>query len=350
MKLSKKVIFWISLIAIPGWIGICRANAVEDNFLSAPAAKQKNSSAAKPIEIHSGFFIFEGQYVPPPYVVQSRHGSVYINGLKVPQKRPGTFFRRSVYSYQSNRGPQKRGAAQVEEHLRLNGLLLCKQSGPTIFVSPDQAVFVLEILLSDEPSETKLQLLLNTNARGIPSNRWASLIKTFDGTTGLSDRLQAIKQHQAELVEDDTDYYELHWFLNSALTFSGFILAVWALGTLINCRPPMLSSPRAKVLSKDSCRRVIWLVVLIAVLNLYDLLCTLIAGSVGSLWELNPFASPIIHQNSEIVIFKLGMTVGAVILLLVARRHRLAQISSWWAGVLYTILILRWSTFNTMFL
>jgi hypothetical protein len=344
------VILWISLIAIPGWIQICRAKAVEDNFLNAPAPEQKSTSAAKPFEIHCGFFLFNGRYIPPPYVVQSQNGSVYINGLRVPQKRPGPFFRRSAKTYQPNRGLQKRGAAQIEEHLRLDGLLICKRGGPTIFVSPDQAVSVLEILSGNESAETRQQQLLDTNIRKIPPNRWASLIKTFNGTAELSDRLSAIKQHRAELLDDDSDYYELHWFLNSALTLSGFILAVWALGTLISCRPPMLSNSRATVLSGDSCRRVIWLVVLIAVLNVYDLLCTLIAGSVGSIWELNPFASPIIHQNSGIVIFKLGTTVCAVILLLVTRRHRLAQIGSWWAAVLYTVLILRWSTFNTMFL
>jgi hypothetical protein len=333
------MIFWISLTAILGWIEIYRASAVE----------KKSTSVAKPIQVHSGFFIYDERYIPPPYAVTMERGSVYINGLRVQQKRPGPFSRRQVNMYQPNRWAQKRGAGQIEQHLRLDGLLICKQSGPAIFVSPDQAVCVLEILSGNESGNTKEQRLLNTNTRGIPSNRWTSLINTFDGTADLSDRLKAIRQHQIELSEEDTDY-ELHWFLNSALTLSGFILAVWALGTLISCRPPMLTISRAKVLSKASCRRVIWLVVLIAVLNVYDLLCTLIAVSVGSIWELNPFASPIIHQNYQIIVFKLGITIGAVILLLLARRHRLAQIGSWWAGVLYTVLILRWSTFNTMFL
>jgi hypothetical protein len=70
----------------------------------------------------------------------------------------------------------------------------------------------------------------------------------------------------------------------------------------------------------------------------------------GGLWELNPFASPIIHDNYGIIAFKLSLTFGAAVLFLVARRHRLAQVGSWWAGVLYTVLILRWATFNTMFM
>jgi len=92
------------------------------------------------------------------------------------------------------------------------------------------------------------------------------------------------------------------------------------------------------------------LVVLIAVLNVYDLACTVFASNVGGLWELNPFAGSIINQKSGIVVFKLGMTAGAAILLLVTRRYRVAQVGSWWIGVLYTVLILRWTTFNSMFL
>jgi len=343
------VIYWILLIAIPGWIEICQANANEYNSLSESSAEEKSASTAKPIEIHSGFFIFENQYVPPPYAVQSDGGSVYINGLRVPQRRSSPFSRRPANMSKPNRGPLKQGAAQIEQHLCEHGLLICMQSGPTVFLSAYQAVPILEILLGDEPGEAKVQKLLQTDTRRISSDRWASLIETFTGTAELSDRVQALKQHQADLSKEDTDY-QSHWLFNSVLTFSGFILAVWALGTLISCRPPVLTSSRDTVLSKSSCRQVIWLVVLIAVLNVYDLACTLIASSMGGLWELNPFASPIIHQHSGVVIFKLGLTVGAAILLMVTRRHRLAQIGSWWAGVLYTVLILRWTTFNTMFL
>jgi hypothetical protein len=335
------MIYLILFAAIPGLIETCQANANDGNFFS--------ESTAKSIEINSGFIIFENQYVPPPYTVKSEGRSVYINGLRVPQRRSGPFSRRPANMSKPNREPMKQGAVQIEQHLCEHGLLICTQRGPTVFLSAYQATAVLDILLGDEPGETKVQKLLQTDTRRISSDRWASLIETFAGTAELSDRVQALKQHQADLSEEDTDDQSL-WFFNSLLTFSGFILAVWALGTLISCRPPVLASSRATVLSESSCRQVIWLVVLVAVLNLYDLACTLIASSMGGLWELNPFASPIIHQHSGVIIFKLGLTLGAAILLMVNRRHRLAQIGSWWAGVLYTVLILRWTTFNTMFL
>ncbi len=349
IKLSKKVIFWISFVAILGRIEICQANAVEDNFFSASSIEEKRASTSSSIDIHSGFFIFEGRYVPPPYSFQSEHGTVYVNGLRVTQRRPGPFSRRPVNMYRPNRGPMRLGTVRIEQHLREDGLLICTQKGSTVLVPAYQAVSILEILLANESSETKVQKLLQTDTRQISSEQWASLIETFAGTEELSDRIQALKQYQAELSKDDSDFH-LHWLMHPMLTFSGFILAVLALGTLISCRPTVLPSSQATVLSEGSCRQVIWLIILIAVLNLYDLACTLSASSMGGLWELNPFASPIIHKSSVVVVFKLGLTVGAVILLLMTRRHRLAQIGSWWIGVLYTVLILRWTTFNTMFM
>jgi hypothetical protein len=331
----------ILFASIPGWIETCQANALENNFFS--------SSTAKSIEINSGFFIFENQYIPPPYAVQSEGGSVYINGLRVQKRRSGPFSRRPANMSKPNRGAMKQGAVHIEQHLCEHGLLICTQRGPAVFLSAYQAISVLDILMGNETGEAKVQKLLQTDTRRISSDQWASLIERFAGTAELSERVEALRQHQADLSEDDTDY-QLHWFFNSVLTFSGFILAVWALGTLISCRPPMLTSSRATVLSEGSCRQVIWLVILIAVLNAYDLACTLIASSMGGLWELNPFASPIIHQYYGVIVFKVGLTLGAAILLMVTRRHRLAQIGSWWAGVLYTVLILRWTTFNTMFL
>ena len=84
--------------------------------------------------------------------------------------------------------------------------------------------------------------------------------------------------------------------------------------------------------------------------DMYDLTCTLFAHNAGGLWELNPFASTIIHQNALVAMFNLSLTIGTAILLLTTRRYKLAQIGSWWASVFYTVLILRWTMFNSMFL
>lgn len=329
-----------------------RMESVEADMQQQDAAtEQTQTPSVDPITIEGGFVIVDGRYIPPPYAIRLEFGAVYINGLKVSQRRQGPFFRRPPNMQRPNRGPRNRGAAQIERHLREDGLLICSQNKPMAFISAYQAVSVLEILLWDEVADVKVQKLVQTDTPWIASEQWALLIEQFKVPSGLAERVQTLKQRQAEIAQNDADNdNELHWITLSGITFSGFILAVWALGTLLSCRPPILKSPQSVVLSKRSCRQVIWLVILIAVLNVYDLTCTVFASTVGGLWELNPFAGSIINENSGIVVFKLGLTVGAAILLLVTRRHRLAQVGSWWAGVLYTVLILRWTTFNSMFL
>ena len=89
---------------------------------------------------------------------------------------------------------------------------------------------------------------------------------------------------------------------------------------------------------------------LIVVLNLYDLASTLYAKGIGGLWEMNPFAGCILDVPRMVVCFKLCLTICPAILLIIARRRKLAQIASWWGGVLYTVLVLRWVTYNAMFM
>lgn len=305
-----------------------------DMYPTQEVVEQTQTPPLEPVTIDSGFVIYEGRYIPTPYTIGSERGTVHISGLKVLQGHPGQLNREAI---------------QIERHLRECGLLIYSRNDPIAFVSAYQAISVLEILLGDEPDDVRVQKLAQTDTPWITSEQWAMLIKSFNGPTELYERVQALRRLQANLAEEDTDY-ELHWLVLSGMTFSGFFLAVWALGTLISCRPPKLQGSQATALLKISCRQVVSLVVLIAVLNIYDLACTLFAYNTGGLWELNPFASSIIHQNDVFVVFKLSLTIGAAILLLVARRHKLAQIGSWWVGVLYTVLILRWTIFNSMFL
>lgn len=327
-----------------------RRKTVEPNRLqTSSGVEQTQTSAVEPVMIDGGFVFMDGRYLPPPYDVRLELGAVYINGQKASQRRQGPFFRRPGTTQRSNRGPRNRGAAQIERHLQEDGLLICSRNKPLGFVSAYQAVPVLEILLGDESGDVKVQKLMQTDTPWIASEQWALLVEQFNSPAGLVERVQALKQRQRELAEDEPDD-ELHWIFLSSITYSGFILAVWAFGTLMSCRPPMLRSPQAVVLSKRSCRQVIWLVILLAVLNIYDLVCTVFATNVGALWELNPFAGSIINEDFSIIVFKLSLTVGAAILLLITRRRRLTQIGSWWAGVLYTVLILRWTMFNSMFL
>lgn len=347
--MSRKIQFWILAASILAGCGLQRADAVERNLLRASRSDGGRALPAKPVEIRNGFVIFEGQYIPPPYVVRSQAGSVYINGLEMPEIHSATFFRRQIGMQRGNlwRASQ---AARIERGLDQGAMLICVRASEAGFVPAHEAISILDALISDAPGDTKLERLLQAGPSWIASSQWAELIETFDAPADLCERVLALKQHVPEPAEEDTGVlWNPSWFV-SGMTTAGFALAVVALGMLLSCRPPMIKGWRDKDSSLASRRQVIFLVVLIVVLNIYDLICTIFANGAGGLWEINPFAGELIQHGPSIVAFKLTLTIGAAVLFVVTRCHRLAQIGSYWFGVLYTVLILRWITFNSILL
>lgn len=317
--------------------------------LSVAAVEQSEPQALDPVEIDSGFVIFEGRYIPPPYLLRSEDGKAFINDLEVSPSLGRPFGGRGFGMRRMNRMPPARGTERIEQHLRQNAMLICSSDSRTVFAPIEQAEAIFNVLLGDMSSEAKLQSLLKVVPPWTNPDQWERLVNEFEPPAELLDRVRALKHSRSEPDPDEAGV-EGYWTLLSGFTMTGFALAVWALGTLISCRPPLRRGWRGVNPSRVCCRQVVWLVVLIVVLNIYDLLCTLFANSVGGLWELNPFANNLVNHAPLIVTFKIALTISAAMLLLLTRRHRLAQIGSWWAGVLYTVLIVRWATFNSMFM
>ena len=317
---------------------------------SLSAAGAERSRIGGPVEIGSGFVIVEGHYLPPPYLLQAEDGKTFVNGIEVsPPRNRSPFGARRFDARGTTQRPTTYGLERVKQHLRQDGMVVCASQGPTVFVPVEQAIAILDVLLADRPRDARLQSLLTVVPPWSARENWTLLVDTLDPPAELGDRVNALKKARSEpdLAEGRM---ERHWTVLSGLQMTGFALAVWTLGTLLSCRPPLQRGWRGVNPSRVCCRQVVWLVVLIVVLNVYDLLCTLLAANAGVLWELNPFAYRLIDDTALIVTFKIALTVGAASLLLLARRHRLAHIGSWWAGVLYTVLIIRWATFNSMFM
>ncbi|MHC4559236.1 MAG: DUF5658 family protein [Planctomycetota bacterium] len=327
-----------------------QADATEEKVSYISGREETTTIAVKSIEIDSGFVIFEGRYIPPPYIILSEQGKTFINGIEVPQTRRPPFQRRGFSIRHKMQMHSSQDGKRIEQHLRKDAMLIFKQKGPMVFVPTNQAICILDILLSDETQNTKVQRLLQASTPWITSVEWATLVEKFNAPVELYDRVEVLKQHLLELDENDTDASWYPRAFVSSITITGFILAVLALGILLGCRTPMIKGWRDINRSNHSCRQVINLVILIVILNIYDLICTLFAQGVGGLWELNPFACQMVERAPMIVTFKLALTIGAALMFLLTRYHRLAQIGSYWFGVLYTVLILRWITFNSLIL
>jgi len=354
-----------------------------------------------PVEIHTGFVIGDKGYISPPYVVRSVDEVIYVNDQAVfawpwgrrfrrPPSRPGEGSREaddasssegedrplpegqdgpardgaedstprrdggpspSFFRGRPPRGmPMGRQVARIERHLRGDGMIICAEGAPAGLVSLRQAIDVLDVLVSRRTSEFKVQALMDLNVAWMASEQWGTLVDAFAPSEELLIRLQKARDHCARLESERAEAEHKYLRLHSIVTILGFLLAVWAFGSLFACRTPVADGASIGDASGMSPRQVVRLIVLIAVLSAYDLLCTLFADGLGGLWELNPLADSLLSSRISIVVFKVLLTAGACTLLAYARHHRFAQQAAWWSGVLYTMLILRWATFNSVFM
>lgn len=353
-----------------------------------------------PVEIYTGFVIGDQGYISPPYVVRSEDEVIYVNDQAVFAWPWGRRFRRppsrqredsrddedrpssdaqdapsregqdgpageetenrspgrdggpsSFFRGRAPRGmPMGRQVARIERHLRGDGMIICAEGAPAGLVSLRQAIDVLDVLVSRRTSDQKVQALMDLNVAWMASEQWRTLVDAFSPSEELMIRLQKARDHCARLDSERAEAEHKYLRLHSIVTILGFLLAVWAFGSLFACRTPIADGASSGDASGISPRQVVRLIVLIAVLSAYDLLCTLFADGLGGLWELNPLAGSLLSSRISIVVFKVLLTAGACTLLAYARHHRFAQQAAWWSGVLYTMLILRWATFNSVFM
>lgn len=342
----------LAAAVLVAWTEVGRAQATDVRRRPFPRmeAGRQAMRALGPVEIAAGFVLSDGDYIPLPYVVKAKGGRVHVNGVEVALPRLGEKGRFALPRHRWLRQAQSQNVMQVEQHLRCDGLLICTKGRQTIFLPAERAIGLFDVLLDSDSADAKLRNLMMAEPSLMPARQWQLVIESFEAPPELVDRIIELKDCYAAPYLDRVDSGWQARVPFAGITVLGFALAVWALGTLLGCRPPALTgTPETGSLGMPS-RQVVRLVILIVVLGIYDLVCTLFAHQLGGLWELNPFAHSLMARTSLVTACKLAATVGAGILLVIARRCKIAQIGSWWIGVLYTVLILRWATYNSVFM
>jgi hypothetical protein len=294
-----------------------------------------------------GFVIYEGQYLAPPYVLVWENDLLTLNDLPMQTPRPQRPYRRGPGA--SGRRPlfnmpPSRAAAWIQRRLGQGSLLICWADQPSVFIAAEQVNDVLATLSGDAGEAAKADRLQEAGPAWMSRSQWVELIQRFSGSPALQERLLAAEESPPLPVPAEAEQWSSDRFI-AGFTISGFVLAVLALGLLLKSRYPSAApDPRG------ASRQVIELVLLLVFLNLYDLICTLFASAIGGLWELNPFAGSMMNESILVVLYKAGLTLGAALLLIVARHRRVAQLATYWCTVIYTVLILRWITYNAMFM
>ena len=98
----------------------------------------------------------------------------------------------------------------------------------------------------------------------------------------------------------------------------------------------------------DRPQRVTTLVLLAAVLGLFDLLYTLSYMRGAGMMELNPLARTMIEIGGaqQLVLFKLGSIVTSCGILYLLRRHRQAEVCAWVSLAALAFLAAHWINYN----
>ena len=95
-------------------------------------------------------------------------------------------------------------------------------------------------------------------------------------------------------------------------------------------------------------RRVFSLLVLLWILNFFDLAYTIFAHEIGGFEELNPLARHMLNPSWTLILFKVALVTNASVILLILRRHRIAEIACWCMCLVYTGLTFTWITYYSI--
>ena len=95
-------------------------------------------------------------------------------------------------------------------------------------------------------------------------------------------------------------------------------------------------------------RRVFLLVVMLWVLNAFDLKFTLLAQHIGGFTEMNPIASMFVSNSTALIAYKFGLIIPATAVFLVLRRRAITEIGCWLLLAAHVALAFVWQEYYTM--
>lgn len=95
-------------------------------------------------------------------------------------------------------------------------------------------------------------------------------------------------------------------------------------------------------------RRVILILILIWILNFFDLLFTLLAHRIGGFKELNPMVRDLVDSTDGLILYKLATLLAGSTIILAFRRHRVTEVGCWGLAAVYTALAFLWVTYFAM--
>lgn len=296
--------------------------------------------------IHAGFVILHDQYVPPPYVLEWQEGSLTVNGETVDWRMPARFGPR--WGGRGGGIPARR-LHRVEQHLRDDGLLLALPEERAALVPAYEGAELLKILLDDTAKrQERVQKLMSLHTVRTTSGHWGRLLDEFEPGPELAGRVEALRE-QIESMRRTGSPGGRGLGRTRIVSLLSVVLSALAIGILLSHIPHHEQGWTGIDDSKKGKRRVLWLVGLLVVLNVFDLVCTILAAEAGGFLELNPLVERHLGSPGAVIAFKSVLVLGGATVLILCRRHRIVQVAAWGAALVYTVVTLRWAMMGSMF-
>ena len=204
-------------------------------------SEQTDVTVTSSDDVLKGLVIYEGSLILPPYEVKDENGRIFINDLEVmllrrrpfPDRDRGAAFRRPAHFPQ-----QQQASNRLESHIRHGGMIICGSNTPVVFATMNQAMELLEILYSSEERQSKDQAIHQAIPLWRNPEHIATLIDTFNPSPDLDIYMYSLKQDTVR-ASDKHEELDRSIGMIAFLTFGGFLLAVWAFGIMLSCRPPL---------------------------------------------------------------------------------------------------------------
>ncbi len=312
--------------------------------------------------IDSGFLIVDNRYIAPPYRIEHDGEQLRINGIAIgtptragrfaepPNSGGGPGFRGRRSFHHMPPAPRSESSSRSmliqAERLFLHGSLVIKFTDGTVGVFPHGAA-ILVTLLSDGERTEKLRFLMSDSRQSITLAQWSALVDGFEADDGLRQRLlttEAARPASTEPLRQPPQYAVY------LLTVLGMILTVASFGIVLSHRPQHFCRWSDINRIPRDVRLVIGCAAMIAVLCVFDLVCTLAAAHTMNFWEINPFGAPLVAHPMTLSAVKLTVTFACVAVLWSLRFYRGTQLASWWLCLGLTLLAARWVVFNSLLL
>lgn len=308
-----------------------------------------------------GFVFVNGEFLSRPYVFRSSGNLTFVNDVVIAEElvSVGSAGGDGVDVEDYDRGGRKRNqetqqtyAEFLSKRFSQSRYVIVAFEGLTPeLLSKTAGNDLLSVLVSESHRPALLPELLSYAGSPEVASKWSDWIASFHPSNEflaaarpIVDAIDAAisegQARQAAIRRLDSYSYPL--------TIAGMMMSVFAIGHLMSNPPNGGRTPDEVEMSPEVVRIVTRSLILVVALSLLDLIWTLLASQAGTMRELNPVGGRLIDDPAKLILFKVAMTGLAAGLIFKLRYYRRAQLASWWACLILTLLTVRWLTFNSM--